>query len=280
MSQLANALRPLIGQPRDLATQVRPVSRVSFSLTDKDAFEKSAQFAVDWLAEKAEKLGGSLPDEARALASFDTRGLDGLHPCHAARFDDQTGSIWAARIDEPGSRPSEANTFITEMFVEKPVGSPVRFGTQLMLRRPTGSPALRSSRPRLVYDLLSTLSAEADGESISDAPISLTTHEDADTLASLIYRPARRLPIVAVSTDERGGAQLKLEALGRRLSGAAHLFSIHPETSWELTRLLDKRMSTFNGGVRIYMPGVVEDEEDPYEHPLAAATIWRKFIFD
>lgn len=81
--------------------------------------------------------------------------------------------------------------------------------------------------------------------------------------ANLIYRPSRRLPIVAVSTDEWGGAQLNLEALGRRLSGAAHLYSLHPETSWELTRLVDKRMSTFNGGVRIYMPGIVEDDEDP-----------------
>ena len=38
--------------------------------------------------------------------------------------------------------------------------------------------------------------------------------------------------------------------------------------SWELTRLVGKRMSTFNGGVRIYMPGLVEEEEDPYQHPL------------
>jgi hypothetical protein len=43
---------------------------------------------------------------------------------------------------------------------------------------------------------------------------------------------------------------------------------LDPEASWELTRLLDKRMSTFNGAVRIYMPGVVEDEEDPFQHPL------------
>ncbi|MGB3795253.1 MAG: hypothetical protein WA957_03010 [Alteraurantiacibacter sp.] len=61
---------------------------------------------------------------------------------------------------------------------------------------------------------------------------------------------------------------MNLEALGRRLSGSAHLYSLHPETSWELTRLIDKRMSTFNGGVRIYMPGIVEDDEDPYQHPL------------
>ncbi len=265
MSQLADALGPLIGGPVQSAFQVRPVSRISFSLTDTDAFDKSAQFAIDWLATK---VGGALPDEARALASFDTRGLDGLHPCHAARLDDQTGSIWAARIDEPGSNPSAGETWSTELFVERPVGGMVRFGAQLMLRRPTGGPDLRPSRPRLVYDLLRTLSAESDGETIGDAPVALSTHDDAHTLANLIYRHGRRLPVVVASTDYDGGAQLNLHQLGVRLSGAAHLYAAGPETSWELTRLIGKRMSTFNGGVRIYMPGIVEEEEDPFQHPL------------
>jgi hypothetical protein len=244
---------------------VRPVSRISFSLTDTDAFEKSARFAVDWLAGK---VGGALPAEAQALSGFDTRGLDGLHPCHAARFDDHNGSIWAARIDEPGSNPSAGETWSTELFVERPLGGMVRFGAQLMLRRPTGGPDLRPSRPRLVYDLLRTLSAEADGETIGDSPRVLSTHDDADTLSEVIYRPGRRLPVVVASTDYDGGAQLNLHQLGVRLSGAAHLFAAGPETSWELTRLIGKRMSTFNGGVRIYMPGIVEEEEDPFQHPL------------
>lgn len=265
MSQLSDGLMSLMGQAPVSETQLRPVSRISFSLTDTDAFEKSAAFAVDWLATK---VGGALPHEASALSSFDTRGVSGLHPCHAVRLDDQSGSIWAARIDEPGSNAAAGETWTTELFVERPVGSPVRFGAQLMVRRPTGLPDLRPSRPRLVYDLLRTLSAETDGEPITDAPTSLTSHQDADTLANLIYRPNRRLPIVAVSADYDGWSQVNLHHLGVRLSGAAHLYAVQPETSWELTRLMGKRMSTFNGGVRIYMPGVVEDEEDPFQHPL------------
>lgn len=265
MSQLADGLRRLLMHPEQPTTEVRPVSRIRFSLTDTKAFENSAQFAVDWLASK---VGGDLPDEARALDSFDTRGEHGLHPCHAVRLDDRTGSIWAARIDEPGSNPRVGETWSTELFIERPVRGLVRFGAQLMVRRPTGSPDLRPSRPRLVYDLLRTLSAEADDEAISDTAVGLTTHDDAGLLARLIYRPWRRLPIVVVSTDYEGRAQLNLHQLGVRLSGAAHLYSAGPETSWELTRLLGKRMSTFNGGVRIYMPGLVEEEEDPHQHPL------------
>lgn len=265
MNRLADGLRPQLVPPEQPTSQVRPVSRISFSLTDTDAFAKSAQFAVDWLANK---VGGDLPKEARALASFDTHKADGLHPCHAVRLDDHTGSIWAARIDEPGSNPRAGEIWSTELFIERPVGGLVRFGAQLMARRPTGIPDVRPSRPRLVYDLLRTLSAEADGEAIGDAALGLTTRDDAHTLARLIYRPQRRLPIVVVSTTYDGWAQLNLHQLGVRLSGAAHLYCVGPDMSWELTRLVGKRMSTFNGGVRIYMPGLVEEEEDPYQHPL------------
>jgi hypothetical protein len=101
-----------------------------------------------------------------------------------------------------------------------------------MTRRSANSPDIRPSRPRLIYDLLSTLSAEADGEAIADAAAILTTHDDADTLARLIYRPKRRLPVVVVSTDYDGWSQVNLHQLGVRMSGAAHLYAARPETSW------------------------------------------------
>lgn len=265
MNPTADGIRQLLARSATPTTQIRPVSRVTFSLTDKNAFETSAQSAVEWLAAK---VGGDLPEAARALANFDTHGIDGLHPCHAVRLDDRTGSIWAARIDEPGSNPKAGEIWSTELFVERPAGGLVRFGAQLMTRRPAGSPDLRPSRPRLVHDLLRTHSGEADGEGISDAVVGLTTHEDADVLARLIYRPRRRLPIVVLAADEHGRTQCDPGQLATRLSGAAHLYSAGPETSWELTRLVGKRMSTFNGAVRVYMPGLIEEDEDPYQHPL------------
>jgi len=268
MNSLAQALRPIresMEPPR--STLLRPVSRISFMLTDTNAFEKAARFAVDWLASKT---GGVLPPEALELKGFDTRGVEGYHPCHAIRVDDAQGSIWASRVDEPGSRPEAGETWSTELFVERRPSSFVRFGAQLTARRPVGALQLRPSRPRLVHDLLRTLSAEADGEALRES-VARISGRDASDLADLIYRNGRRLPIIAVSTDERGGSQIDLRKLAVRLSGAAHLAALNPEASWELTRLLDKRMSTFNGAVRIYMPGVVEDEEDPYQHPLYLA---------
>ncbi|HBF30364.1 MAG TPA: hypothetical protein DDW73_12175 [Rhizobium sp.] len=94
------------------------------------------------------------------------------------------------------------------------------------------------------------------------------TSNDVVGLVNLMYRPNRRLPIVVVSDNDQGAAQLDTRKLAVRLSGAAHLIALDAGASWELTRLLGKRMSTFSGAVRIYMPGLVEDEEDAYQHPL------------
>lgn len=266
MSELTSPLRPLRTShgATEQQTILRPVSRISFTLTDKNAFEKAVEFSVKWLGRKTR---GCLPTEALEFKSFDTRGLEGHAPCHAIRLDDQQGSIWASRIDDPGSRPRVGEVWSTELFVERRANSVVRFGAQLMSRRPLNSASPHSTRPKLVYDLLRTLSAEADGESISESVTHITSR-DTSRLLDLIYRPNRRLPIIAVSNNSQNGTQLDTGKLALRLSGAAHLVALDLEASWELTRLLGKRMSTFNGAVRIYMPGVVEEEEDPYQHPL------------
>lgn len=266
MSSLADALRPLRGSQveGEHSTLLHPVSRISFTLTDTDAFNKAVHIAVGWLGSKA---GGKLPQEALELSTFDTRNLKGCHPCYAARVDDTQGSIWAARIDEPGSRPKSGEIWTTEIFVEKRENKPVRFGAQLKARQPVNAKSLSPSRPRLVYNLLEALSAEADGETISEN-ISQISAGDIGNLVKLIYRPDRRLPIVAVSTDGQGRSKVDITKLTTRLSGAAHLITLPPEASWELTRSINKKMSTFGGAVRIYMPGVTEDEEDPYEHPI------------
>lgn len=262
-------VRPLVSSYVTAAgsSSLRPVSRISFNLTDTDAFERAAHFAVRWLGEKA---GGVLPPEAEALKSFDTRGSDGYHPCHVVRLDDHSGSVWAARIDEPGSQKEAGETWSTEIFVEGGRGRLVRFGVQLMTRRAVSNSLLRPSRPRLVHDLLRQLSAEEDDESLTET-VTDVGMSDAAWLDDLIHKPGRRLPIVVTSTYDGRTGEAELRQLAVRLSGSAHLVAVNPEASWELTRILGKRMSTFNGATRIYMPNVTEDD-DPHRHPLFFAS--------
>ncbi len=248
---------------RRTGMNLRPVSRVSFTLTDTDAFEKAINQSVTWLGTKA---GIALPSPALDRLSFDLRGVEGANECHAIRFDGDEGATWAARVDEPGFRPDLGEMWSTELFVERRAGDLVRFGAQLSARRAPGM-GVKLTRQRVVRDILSILSAEADGVAITEAP---TVYSAANVyeLANLAYRGDRRLPIVAIATDASGGPQINPQRIATRLSGAAHIAYLEADASWELTRLLTKRMSVFNGAIRIYMPGLTDDNEDQFAHPL------------
>ncbi len=87
-------------------------------------------------------------------------------------------------------------------------------------------------------------------------------------LEELLYRQGRRLPVIAISETEAGTYRIDPNALARRVAGAAHIVHLTSDASWELTHALGKRMSVFNGAVRLYLPGLSEDTEDPHQHPL------------
>jgi hypothetical protein len=59
--------------------------------------------------------------------------------------------------------------------------------------------------------ILEKLAAEADGESLPEHFVEVQP-DDIDDLISLLYRPARRLPVILVSTDDNGGAQIDLKS--------------------------------------------------------------------
>jgi hypothetical protein len=83
-----------------------------------------------------------------------------------------------------------------------------------------------------------------------------------------MYQGGRRLPIIVCSAGENADPELSAARLARRVGGAAHIFDLTAEGSWELSRTVGKRMSVFNGAVRIYNPGLSEELEDPFDHPL------------
>jgi hypothetical protein len=240
-----------------------PVSRASFLLTDREAFETAVGAAAIWIEKTA---AAQLPDDARRAGEFDFDAPDGRAHASALRISNDEGEIWAARVSYFGDQVV-GREWITDLFVERRHGVFVRFGAQLNCRCPHDDPGFDHSRPRIVRDVLESLAAEEDGESLTNH-VEAIEFDDVDRLVSLLYQPGRRLPVVLVSTDETGGAQIDLKVLANRLSGTAHLRCISTEPSFELTRQIGKRLSTFSGAIRVYMPGLEQETEDPFQHPL------------
>lgn len=249
------------------ARSVRPISRASFELTDTRAFELAVGACVEWISPRA---GGRLPSMACEGEPFDLEEQYQANPCRATRLDAVDGSIWAARLDErveASADGSPARTWVTEMFVERRVGQMVRFGAQLSCVGRPDDRGYELTRPRLVFDILAKLSAEADGVALLDEPTVMEL-DDVTALEALLYDPARRLPVVVATQDEQGRGLIDPVNISRRLSGTVHVVDLLPEASWELTRSLGKRMSVFGGAMRVYMPGLSADDEEPFRHPL------------
>lgn len=263
---MSGALSPF----RGLRSPVQPVSRVWFELSDKDAFERCVSLSVDWMAGAptkggAPRSGVQLPKEAWKGEPFDVTDDLGANPSKAVRLDAGDGVLWAARLDWPD--PDHPRSWVSEFFAERRLGRMVRYGAQLTCVRRGECPGFDTTRPSVIQRVLESLSAEADHRPLADRIDPLAKRDVAD-LVELLYREDRRLPVVVLTEDENGRTELIPDALARRVGGAAHIVNMTADATWELTRLVGKRMSVFSGAVRLYQPGLSELDEDPFDHPL------------
>jgi hypothetical protein len=189
----------------------------------------------------------------------------GANPTKAVRISASDGDIWAARLDFPD--PENPRTWVTEFFAEHRKGHLSRFGTQLTCVIRGNSPPFDFTRPTVVRRILDNLSAEADSWQLTNSAHKVEASDVLD-FVNLLYLPGRRLPVIAISEGVKGTTCVAPNELAQAIAGAAHIVHLSTEASWELTRTVTKRMSAFNGAVRMYAPGLKEDEEDPYQHPL------------
>lgn len=242
---------------------VVPITRISFYLTDKNAFQEVIGLCVSWMASKS---GVSLPKEAFEGKSFDVSENFGANPCKAILVEEQGSVVWAARLDHPDDTILH-RTWVAEFFASRSPGAMAKFGVQLTRVSRGENPFIPMTRPKVVREILTKLSAEADGWALLERPTTLRRH-DISAFEDLLYDPDRRLPVIAASENESGQSVVNLNRVAVRLAGAAHLIKIPHDVSWELTRALGKRISVFSGALRVYMPGLTEENENPFQHPL------------
>ncbi|WP_448582361.1 hypothetical protein [Thermaurantiacus sp.] len=240
------------------ALRIYPIFRSSFELTDRDAYAKAVTIVRDWITSKCGPgfhlgQGDHVPFE-----SCEARGT-------IREVPHEDGRIFAARLEDLREAGS-GRTWVTDLFVESREKVLVRFGAELRLTAAqSAGERFSHSRPRVVRDILSALSAEADGVALTEAAETVTL-EDFPAFLELLTRQ-RRLPVVAISRDEAGALAIDAGSIARDLAGGAHLRILEAEASWELTRRLGKSWSVYNRATRLYLPGVSEDD-DPFRHPL------------
>jgi predicted flap endonuclease-1-like 5' DNA nuclease len=126
-------------------------------------------------------------------------------------------------------------------------------------------PHVGAGRPGVVRELVRELGIELDGHRLGP-PIDVT-RDAAEDYVAFIEDPQRRLPIVAISADADGEPFIDPVRTADRLLGLAHVAALDDDGAWAVTKALGKRLSCYQGAVRIYWPGFGRGD-DPYHHRL------------
>lgn len=212
------------------------------------------------------RSGGRLPANAMLGEAFEH--LTAGRSTSALKLDLPQIKAWALRQEDP-DKQVPGRIWTTEAIVWQTTERSARFAARLMVGSGEKELNIVHAAPGYVRQLAESIGLSSAGRPILAAPWYVSDETGHDELIDLLVDPARRLPVVVVSATGRdlSDVVLDLESLGSGLCGLAYVATVSPETSWALTDRVGKRLSVFDGGVRIYMPGF-DDDADPFAHPL------------
>lgn len=124
--------------------------------------------------------------------------------------------------------------------------------------------------PKLLRELGTRLSMKtADGWEVPKTALDASDTVAVEHLADEILKPSRQVPLVVVTEPVYAHPTVKNLAglLGEHLFGLARVVHLGPKMAHSLSARLGKELSVFDGGVRIYWPGV-DLSAPPQRHPL------------
>ena len=123
--------------------------------------------------------------------------------------------------------------------------------------------------PNLVGMLLSQREPGQDRARLGPKPTSVKRH-DINDLISWMFSEKRDVPLVLFSTDTAISPQqysARVKETARRLAGCADVRLLLQESGKQFHDAVNAlTLSVFDGAVRIYLPGISEDDPQPWRH--------------
>ena len=251
----------------------RPTERVSqaaLTIATRNGqrdFEAIRTLLLDWLRKK---VGADLP---AAMARGETDALDQVDVPRTETVLLADPLFWAFRRDDPDlSYPQR--TWVTEASLSF-VDGKLHVGYRLHLVN-RGEPApFQRSVPRFMREIARNYTTCLDGVETDLTATPVEWDDEVGALVRLLDDAARKVPVIAVSSDldDNGQEQTLLDAdkLASAVFGTAHVRALSWKASLALTERVGKRLSVYRGAVRLWRPGTRIEESDPYDHPLFLA---------
>lgn len=268
-----NRMNPQTHRNRGRYASVIPVSQIALSINSEDddaRFRELVQEVLRWIANRA---GGSLPDAAWEMTSFETEE-PGAQRIAAVKLEDP--QIWAARIDDADNSVA-MRTWVTEVAVAKRPKGGLLFGTRLTCTSRGQNPEISRSVPGFARQIVEVGGATLDGRPVLLEPWIVSSRSDVAELLDHLESPGRRSDTIVVSlpesSDNIDDAGIDVGQLVTRVTGAAHVAVITGDAAFHLSDRVGKEFSVFGKAVRTYRPGFDPEFDEQFDHPLG---LWRR----
>ncbi len=231
--------------------------------------------AVDGAVERARveilkwaqrRNGSRLPPDAEAGRAFEW--LSAGRNSSAVEIDLPEIHAWALRQEDP-DKDVAGRIWTSEAILWRTPDRLPRFAARLMFGSAEAELETPVAAPGFIRQLVDKIGLTSGGQPLSSQPWYIGDSASQNAFLDRLSDPKRVLPMVVFSVTDRADSQLLIDPdkLAAGLCGLAQVVMIPPGTSWALTERFNKRLSVFDSGVRIYMPGFDEDT-DPYGHRL------------
>lgn len=262
--QLKQAAPKLLSKPR-----LVPVLGITGRLVGTDK-EQSARIARDevlkWLGSPYRV--GRLPDSAWKHEDFDISDPRPLVKGVGQLLEN--GYLWAIRYDHTDSRVP-GRMWSTEIIIAQRSNA-VDFSLRSSISTNEFEPEFETTIPGIVKQITEHPGLVSDGSRITDEVTDVEDETDLDILVECLEDGKRTRPIIVISLDAdcEDFSQSIIDAglLGKKTLGLAHIARITGPMCYRLSDRLGKKLSVYNGAVRVYRTGFNTSSSNPYDHPL------------
>jgi hypothetical protein len=270
-ASFSDALRPLAARFPQVVRE-REILRVASSLGQRDKVEAATEARTEILKWAEKRTGGRLPSLAWDHKDFEH--LAGGRNCTVARIDDDARDIWAIRADDPDKNIAQ-RVWTTEAIVGSRHGQRPLFSLRLLVSSPEQELMIEPAVPGLVHQLASKSGLYLGPDQLVPEPWIVESDDDADQLLVKLVDPTRKVPIIVLTVPELSNDLTRPLVdpvpIARATLGIAIVVVLPAQFTWALTERFGKRLSVFNGAVRVYLSGFAEDANPYGGHELVLA---------
>jgi len=205
-----------------------------------------------------------VPFDGESVSPIDGHSLRSRH--HVLDDHELVSLEWVHPHDRDPSSTWHTSVTIARAGADVEMSVLLRIATAQMSMRPVGYDL---GRPRIVTELIDEYDLRLNNWPVPASPEHLAASDVQRFVDQVLLDPARSLPVIVITPDVWTERPLvSPDETFDAVKGFAHVVVM--DTKWaafKLTDVVEKELSCYNGGVRIYWPGFSLDS-NPFQHRL------------